>query len=128
MIKIYPPLCTGCRICEIICSLAHEGNIATKRSRIHIHSNWPEEEKILLCVACEPKKCIEVCPEDALSWNTYLRIDEEKCTACLLCAEACPYGGIRTEVSKKSPFFCDTCQGEFQCVKWCPTKAVVKVE
>jgi NAD-dependent dihydropyrimidine dehydrogenase PreA subunit len=23
---------------------------------------------------------------------------------------------------------CDTCQGEFQCVRWCPTKAVVKVE
>jgi hypothetical protein len=29
---------------------------------------------------------------------------------------------------EKVSFFCDTLPGEFQCVKWCPTKAVVKVE
>jgi len=128
MIRTYPSLCTGCRICEMICSIAHESAIAPKRSRIRIHSNWPEEEKILLCIACEPKKCIDVCPEGALSWNGYLWIDEARCTACLLCREACPYGGIHTETSKKFPFSCDTCQGEFQCIKWCPTKAVIKVE
>jgi carbon-monoxide dehydrogenase iron sulfur subunit len=128
MIKTHPSLCTGCRICEMICSLTHEGNIANKCSRIRIRSNWPQEEKILICIACEPKKCIEVCPESAFSWNTYLRIDEEKCTGCLLCTDACPYGGIHTEISKEFPFFCDTCDGDFQCVKWCPTKAVVKVE
>ncbi len=126
--KIFPSLCTGCRICEVICSLTHEGSIAPKQSRIRIHSNWPEEEKILLCIACETKKCIEVCPEGALSWNAYLRMNEEKCTGCYLCTDACPYGGIQTEVSKKFPIFCDTCDGEFQCVKWCPTKAVIKVE
>jgi len=127
MIQIIPSLCTGCRICEMICSIAHESAIAPKRSRIRIHSNWPEEEKIFLCIACEPKKCMDVCPEGALSWNGHLWIDEERCTACLLCREACPYGGIHTETSKKFPFFCDTCQGEFQCIKWCPTKAVIKV-
>jgi len=128
MIQTIPSLCTGCRICEMICSFTHEGAIAPKRSRIRIRSNWPQEEIILLCLACEPKKCIEGCPEGALSWNGYLRMDEQKCTACLLCTEACPYGGILTETSKKTPFFCDTCQGEFQCIKWCPTKAVLKVE
>jgi Fe-S-cluster-containing hydrogenase component 2 len=128
MMKIFPSLCTGCRICEVICSLTHEGSIAPKQSRIRIHSNWPEEEKILLCIACETKKCIEVCPEAALSWNAYLRMNEEKCTGCYLCTDACPYGGIQTGVSKKFPIFCDTCDGEFQCVKWCPTKAVIKVE
>jgi Fe-S-cluster-containing hydrogenase component 2 len=128
MIQTIPSLCTGCRICEIICSLTHESFIAPKQSRVRISSNWPEEEKIFLCVACESKPCIDACPVSALSWNGYLRIDEEKCTGCLLCKDACPYGGIQTENSRKFPFFCDTCQGEFQCVKWCPTKAVVKVE
>jgi Fe-S-cluster-containing hydrogenase component 2 len=112
----------------MICSLAHEGAIAPKQSRIRIHSSWPDEEKIFLCVACEPKKCIDACPENALYWNDCLRIEEGKCTGCLLCKDACPYGGIHTEISKKSPFFCDTCRKEFQCVTWCPTKAILKVE
>ncbi len=128
IMKIFPSLCTGCRICEIICSLSHESSIAPKQSRIRVQSNWPEEEKIFLCIACESKQCIDACPEGVLSWNGYLRIDEKGCTACLLCKEACPYGGIHTETSKTFPFFCDTCQGEFQCVKWCPTKAVIKVD
>ncbi len=128
MIKTIPNLCTGCRICEIICSFAHEGSIAPKQSRIRIQSAWPEEERIHLCLACEPKPCIGGCPEGALSWDGYLRIDEEKCTGCLLCREACPYGGIQTENSKKFPFFCDTCQGEFQCVKWCPTKSIIRTK
>jgi Fe-S-cluster-containing hydrogenase component 2 len=112
----------------MICSFTHDGSIAPKQARIHIQSNWPEEEKIHLCLACEPKPCIDACPEGALSWKGYLRIDEEKCTGCLLCKDACPYGGIRMEKSKKIPFICDTCQGEIQCVKWCPTKAVIWVE
>lgn len=128
MIKISPDLCTGCRICEIVCSLAHEGVIAPKRSRIRIRSDWPHPEKISVCIACEPKKCIEVCPEGALSWKDCLEMEEDKCVVCLLCVEACPYHGIHTEDSKKFPFFCDTCRGEFQCVIWCPTKAVDKVK
>jgi len=128
MIKTNPSLCTGCRICEMICSITHEGTIAPKRSRIRIRSNWPEEEKIHLCIACDSKPCIETCPEGALSWEGCLRIDKEKCTACSICTEACPYGGIQTEPSKGPPFFCDTCQGQFQCVAWCPTKAVNRVE
>lgn len=128
MIKISPNLCTGCRICEVVCSMTHEGVIAPKRSRIRVHSAWPHQEKISVCIACEPKKCIEVCSEGALSWNQHLEINEEKCVNCLLCVEACPYEGIQTEVSKKFPFFCDTCTGEFQCIQWCPTKAVDKVK
>ncbi len=124
MIKTVPSLCTGCRICEMICSIAHEGSIAPKRSRIRIRSRWPEEEKIEICTACDPKPCMETCPEGALSWSGHLRLDEQKCTACHLCAEACPHGGIHTGASAKFPFFCDTCQGEYQCVAWCPTKAV----
>ena len=128
MMKTVPPFCTGCRICEMICSITHEGGIAPKRSRIRIRSNWPDEEKIHLCVACEPKPCIGACPEGSLSWEGYLRLNEEKCTACYLCTEACPYEGIRTEPTKRYPLFCDTCEGKFECVQWCPTKAVVKVE
>jgi len=26
------------------------------------------------------------------------------------------------------PLICDTCEGDYQCVQWCPTKAVQKKE
>jgi Fe-S-cluster-containing hydrogenase component 2 len=127
MIKTNPSLCTGCRICEIVCSITHGGDIAPKRSRIRIRSQWPEEEKIEVCFACGPKPCIEACPEGALAWKDHLRLDEEKCTGCFLCTEACPYVGIHSGSSENFPYFCDTCSGEFQCVAWCPTKAVNQV-
>ncbi len=126
MFKISRKLCTGCRICEMICSLAHEGEIAPKQSRIRIESDWPGAEKVQVCVACKPKKCIPACPHGALSWDTVLRLDEEKCDLCLACIEACPFGGIRLDPPKSRLLFCDTCGGDYPCVEWCPPKAIVK--
>jgi len=41
------------------------------------------------------KDCIEVCPEDALTLTTKgIVTDNEKCTLCGLCAEACPTKAI----------------------------------
>ena len=128
MIKINRKLCTGCRICEMICSLAHEGVINPKLSRIRILSDWPKEEKIQVCVACKSKNCIEACKEKALSWDATLILNEQKCNLCFACVEACSLKGIRLESSKKYPFFCDICGGNFECVKWCPPKAIVRME
>ena len=128
MFKINRKSCTGCRICEMICSFAHEGEIAPKRSRIRIESDWPGMEGIDVCVACRAKKCIAVCPHGALSWGRLLLLDQEKCDLCLACVEACPFGGIRLEPTNKRLLFCDTCRGEYQCVKWCPANAIVRAE
>lgn len=44
------------------------------------------------CVSCG--KCVEVCPEGAISRENPAFIDRSKCTSCGLCAPACLYGAL----------------------------------
>ena len=39
LLNIDPTLCTGCRICEVYCSLSHEQEVNPALSRIHIHGD-----------------------------------------------------------------------------------------
>lgn len=120
-------LCTGCRVCEMICSLTHSGKINTDRSRIRIESHWPEEEHIYVCRKCKNPQCVIACPQDALSQNEdgIIEIDEDKCNLCGACVEACPFNAIYVG-KEKQLLVCDTCNGSYECVQWCPNQALSK--
>lgn len=46
-----------------------------------------------MCNSC--KKCLDVCPEDAIRLdNDVIQFDRERCTACGECAAVCPPGAI----------------------------------
>ncbi len=124
MFALQPSKCTECRICMEICSITHTGLNTTKRSRIWVEEDWPETPAIRVCLACETRGCIEACPAGALSWNGWVRVDSKACESCGLCEEACPVGGIRMDPETNLPMICDTCSGEFHCLRWCPTKAI----
>ena len=117
--------CTGCRICEMICSLKHDEKINPLRSRIRIESSWPEEEQIYVCRQCEEPECVKSCPENALSQdeNRVIKINEDKCALCGACIEACPFDAIYVGMDQKL-LVCDTCDGAYECVKWCPNDAL----
>lgn len=117
--------CTGCRICEIICSLEHDEKINPLRSRIRIESSWPEEEHIYICRQCEEPVCVKSCPENALSQsdNGVIKINYDKCTLCEACVEACPFDAIYVGKDQKL-LVCDTCYGSYECVQWCPNDAL----
>ena len=53
-------------------------------------------------------------------------VDQEKCTGCGWCVEACAYGAMKLDVNKVISFTCDLCDGEREplCMKWCPTEAL----
>ena len=117
--------CIGCGICGIVCSLYHEGDqINPKRSRIATLF-IPERLEIIpmVCHFCKDAPCLTSCPVEAIYRDEekhIMMVDEEKCTGCEACIEACPYGGIRIHPMTGRAMICDHCNGEFACVKYCP--------
>ncbi len=113
--------CSGCRVCEQICTFSHEREFNPKRARVKILIR--EKEGInapLLCIQC--KKCLAACKRDALAWEEkpgIVRVDAEKCNGCGLCIEACDQAAIFLDPISGKVNICDLCNGDPQCVKWC---------
>ncbi|MFB0560966.1 MAG: 4Fe-4S dicluster domain-containing protein [Candidatus Lokiarchaeia archaeon] len=114
--------CSGCRRCEIACSLHHEGKIWPEASRIRVFMLVPGVEIPHLCFQCEDYPCVEECPEEALSVNDQtgaVNVDVSKCTACGLCIKACPGNVPHLHTEGKYIVICDLCDGKPECVKAC---------
>ena len=113
--------CSGCRVCEQICTFSHEREFNPRRARIKILMR--EKEGInapLLCTQCQ--KCLSACKRQALSFDEKIgvvRVDQDKCNGCGLCIEACPYAAIFKDPVSGKVNICDLCNGDPQCVKWC---------
>jgi len=118
--------CTGCRICEQVCSMEHHKEFNPSLSRVRIESNWPAEEKIIICRQCKTQSCVKACPQNALAFDGFVVLDEEKCNGCGECLDACPFGYNLMNTTNNKPLFCDTCSGKYLCVNWCPNKAIRK--
>ncbi len=115
-------LCSGCRRCEIVCSLYHEGKIWPEASRIRIFMLVPGVEIPHLCFQCEDYPCIEVCPAEALSVNNQtgaVEVNVSKCTGCSLCIGACPGKVPHMHPEKNHIIICNLCGGNPKCVEVC---------
>jgi len=127
-----PGLCTGCQACEVACSFFHERIYSSSLARIHVVKL--EElgvDRPIICLRCAKAPCVAVCPTKAIIQNPTSRIvtvDVEKCVGCDLCAEACVSGVIQLHPEGEFPLLCDLCGGVPECVKKCPTGALVAVE
>ncbi len=122
--------CTGCRICELTCSLSTTGetNPAKARMRIiKIQENGYFFSIPSVCMKCGDTVCKAVCPMGAISDDpsTGARaIDKDKCIACSACVYACPFGAIAVDRSAGHSYTCSHCDGDPVCVKFCPTEAI----
>ena len=118
---------SGCRMCETVCSLGHEGKVIPSKARISVIKD--EQNGIdfpVFCQQCEQPLCIEVCPTLALTKDTetgIVSINENKCIGCAMCVMACPIGGIVVTDEKKMKK-CNLCEGKPRCAANCPTKAL----
>jgi len=114
--------CSGCRKCEIACSLFHEKRIWPEASRIRVFMLVPGAEVPHFCVQCEDYPCVRSCSEGALSISAKtgaVLVDESKCNACGACIEACPGRVPHLHPVKKSILICNLCEGKPQCAKVC---------
>lgn len=132
IILVDPTKCTGCRTCEMICSVKHLGVSNPSRARIHI-VKWEQEcfEIPMLCQQCEDAPCAAVCPVRAITRDEELGInviDHDKCIVCKMCVLACPFGAMKYDVRGHKVAKCDQCHGDPQCCAICDTHAVSYVD
>ena len=121
-IHIDPLRCSGCRLCEVACSLKHENIIWPEASRIRVFEFIPAINIPTTCAQCPDYPCVKACPTDALSVDEdtgAVLVNEEKCIRCGLCIKACPGDIPRIPRGKPSVVICDLCGGEPECVKVC---------
>lgn len=124
--------CTGCRLCELVCSVAHDGVSNPVRSRIKV-MKWESEGLYvpMSCQQCQDAPCINVCPVKALSRNPelgYVKLDYDICIGCRACVVVCPFGAMSYNAADGKVFKCDLCEGDPQCVRFCEEKAVDYVD
>ena len=70
IVTINPDKCTGCRICELVCSMAKEGEFNPKRSRIRVVKNKEMDiNMVTLGTKCDfCGECTEWCLPQAIKF------------------------------------------------------------
>lgn len=125
--KVNKDVCSGCRYCEVMCSISHsgEGEVNPRKARIRVHAD-PKNgiDRPNVCRQCDNPLCVAACKFGAISKNPELGIillDNEKCTGCFQCAGACPFEAVHRDSDGQRPLVCDLCGGDPMCVKFCRT-------
>ncbi|MCW4034851.1 MAG: thiamine pyrophosphate-dependent enzyme, partial [Candidatus Bathyarchaeota archaeon] len=122
-----PKKCSGCVICEYVCSLEKEGTYNPVKSRIRAVRIDSLSHMAIACRTCDDAPCVSVCPKDAIRQSPVdktITIDESKCNGCGWCLQVCKYGAINLHPITVKAFVCDTCDGDPVCVQWCPESAL----
>ena len=130
VIVVNPSKCSGCRSCEVVCSMVKESEAGIYKSRIKT-LRYPDENFFLprVCFQCERPYCISVCPTEAISKDRgsgVVKIDGEKCNGCGVCSESCPFGAIF--IWDLVAVKCDLCGGQPACIKYCEREAIIYSE
>jgi carbon-monoxide dehydrogenase iron sulfur subunit len=127
-VSVDPGKCTGCGICEYACAIEKEESLGNPLcSRIRVIRMTPLFNFALACRACEDAPCVKACPEKALEQSEktgVIIVKDKKCKGCDWCVQACPHGGIMIHSETGKAVACDLCNGEPQCVEFCPEEAL----
>ena len=123
--------CTGCRLCELVCSVKHDHVSNPERSRIRV-IKWEAEGVYvpMTCQQCEDAPCVNACPAKALIRNQEMErveIDYDVCIGCRTCVSVCPFGAVNFVAADRRVIKCDLCDGDPQCVRFCEVEAITFV-
>ena len=118
--------CTGCRNCEMACSVFHVQASNPAKSAVRV-VKWARGgvNVPVVCQQCEDPACANICPVQAVSRDAEtdaVVVDHDLCVGCRMCTVACPFGAVLHMEDKVVK--CDLCDGDPQCVKFCETEAL----
>ena len=121
-----PPKCTGCHLCESVCSLSHEERMNLTLSRIQIDPSGDSSFFPRVCHQCEKCPPSQVCPNEAFlrdEGTGVVTIVKELCDQCGLCISECPFSAVFE--GDKNVLVCDLCHGNPRCVEVCQKQALL---
>ena len=120
-IKVDPKKCSGCHLCEMVCSLYHLGVINIERSAIRIQKDdlGTSLNTPVLCRQCKETKCLQ--GEEEMKDS-----EKKKFIWRRIRAERCPFNGL--SVLEENAYHCDLCGGKPQCVKVCTPNAITMIK
>lgn len=117
-------VCRDCEECTATCSYPyHEANSGVARLLELVAQE-------LACRRCEEPSCVVACPNEALEQQAdgIIRRYNMRCTGCLSCSLACPFGNIIPAALQFRDSMCDFCAGRPdqtpECVRSCPLHAI----
>jgi len=118
--------CTGCRMCEMACSLKKERECNPRLSRIRIVKMTEGRDIPQVCLQCELAACESVCPVGAITRdsNGALVINHDLCVECEVCLVQCPLGAVYVNPETRRIIKCDLCDGDPACVRFCQAQAL----
>lgn len=122
--------CTGCRCCEMACSLYNVNQCNPEKARIRVIRS--ENDGLIftipvVCQQCERAPCLEFCPTKAMSRDLdtgAIVVDENRCIGCKRCAFVCPFGIPFIDEYRGVSVKCNLCEGSLKCVEICPKDAL----
>lgn len=116
--------CRDCEVCQAQCGYPYHGEndgIARLREAAAFE---------LTCRRCEVQSCVTVCTKEALEVQEDGRLKRYnmRCTGCLSCSHACPFGNIIPAALQFYDNVCDFCAGRAEsepvCAVTCPYHAI----
>jgi carbon-monoxide dehydrogenase iron sulfur subunit len=121
--------CTGCRSCELACSVFHMQASNPGKSAVRIVKETKEGLNVpVICQQCETPACANICPVQAISRDAEtgaMVVNDDLCVGCRLCVVACPFGAVTLDRDRLRAIKCDLCGGdEPWCVRFCEPGAL----
>lgn len=118
--------CDACERCDSVCAYFYrphptDHGVFSLRERATFH---------LICRRCEEASCVDACTYGALERQKdgVLKRFSLRCVSCKLCAQACPFGTIQSNMLAFYETPCDHCLGRGDeappCVKSCSKGAI----
>ncbi|MGC8913407.1 MAG: 4Fe-4S dicluster domain-containing protein [Thermoplasmata archaeon] len=119
---VNPMECTGCMVCQLVCSFSKEGKIWPAAARLEVIREKDGKDYIRACRNCKNPKCLDACKHNAIRIvDGKVQVLQKFCNGCGECVSACPFGAIKMHPRVKKAIKCDFCG---KCVEFCPPKVL----